>query len=129
MEHHKTSKLLNDSAVSKLVTIKWIEINNLSGGQFSVEKNVRFKTSILRSDLCDYSDAYIVVKGRISVTGNNNANKRNKKLNFKNNALFTSCISKIDNTFVDNAEDFDIVMMMYNLLEYSDNYFMTSGSL
>ena len=129
MEHHKTSKLLNDSAVSKLVTIKWIEINNLSGGQFSVKKNVRFKTSILRSDLCDYSDAYIVVKGRISVTGNNNANKRNKKLNFKNNALFTSCISKIDNTFVDNAEDFDIVMMMYNLLEYSDNYFMTSGSL
>ena len=129
MEHHKTSKLLNDSAVSKLVTIKWIEINNLSCGQFSVKKNVRFKTSILRSDLCDYSDAYIVVKGRISVTGNNNANKRNKKLNFKNNALFTSCISKIDNTFVDNAEDFDIVMMMYNLLEYSDNYFMTSGSL
>ena len=129
MEHHKTSKLLNDSAVSKLVTIKWIEINNLSGGQFSVKRNVRFKTSILRSDLCDYSDAYIVVKGRISVTGDNNANKRNKKLNFKNNALFTSCISKIDNTFVDNAEDFDIVMMMYNLLEYSDNYFMTSGSL
>ena len=129
MEHHKTSKLLNDSAVSKLVTIKWIEINNLSGGQFSVKKNVRFKTSILRSDLCDYSDAYIVVKGRISVIGNNNANKRNKKLNFKNNALFTSCISKIDNTFVGNAEDFDIVMMMYNLLEYSDNYFMTSGSL
>ena len=128
MEHHKTSKLLNDSAVSKLVTIKWIEINNLSGGQFSVKKNVRFKTSILRSDLCDYSDAYIVVKGRISVIGNNNANKRNKKLNFKNNALFTSCISKIDNTFVGNAEDFDIVMM-YNLLEYSDNYFMTSGSL
>ena len=79
--------------------------------------------------MCDYSDAYIVVKGRISVTGHNNANKRNKKLNFKNNALFTSCISKIDNTFVDNAEDFDIVMMMYNLLEYSDNYFMTSGSL
>ena len=129
MEHHKTSKLLNDSAVSKLVTIKWIEINNLSGGQFSVKKNVRFKTSILRSDLCDYSDAYIVVKGRISVTGNNNANKRNKKLNFKNNALFTKKKKKIDNTFVDNAEDFDIVMMMYNLLEYSDNYFMTSGSL
>ena len=50
MEHHKTSKLLNDSAVSKLVTIKWIEINNLSGGQFSVKKNVRFKTSMLRSD-------------------------------------------------------------------------------
>ena len=71
---------------------------------------------------------HIVVKGRISVTGANNANRRNKKLTFKNNAPFRSCISKINNTFVDNGEDLDIVMSMYNLLEYSDNYFMT-GSL
>ena len=71
---------------------------------------------------------HIVVKGRISVTGTNNANRRNKKLTFKNNAPFRSCISKINNTFVDNGEDLDIVMSMYNLLEYSDNYFMT-GSL
>ena len=84
---------------------------------------------MLRSDLCDYSDAYIVVKGRISVRGTNDANKRNKKLTFKNNAPFRSCISKINNTFIDNAEDLDIVMPMYNLLEYSDNYSMTSGSL
>ena len=55
--------------------------------------------------------------------------KRNKKLTFKNNAPFQSCISKINNTFIDNAEDLDIVMPMYNLLEYSDNYSMTSGSL
>ena len=71
---------------------------------------------------------HIVVKGRISVTGTNNANRRNKKLTFKNNAPFRSCISKINNTFVDNGEDLDIVMSMYNLLDYSDNYFMT-GSL
>ena len=71
---------------------------------------------------------HIAVKGRISVTGTNNANRRNKKLTFKNNAPFRSCISKINNTFVDNGEDLDIVMSMYNLLEYSDNYFMT-GSL
>ena len=72
---------------------------------------------MLRSNLFDYSDAYIVVKGRISVWGTNDANKRNKKLTFKNNASFRLCILKISNTFISNAEDFDIVMRMYNLLE------------
>ena len=62
------------------MTKKWVEVNNLSTGQYSVNKNIRFKTSILKSDLCDYNDAYIVVKGRISVTGNNPADRKNKKL-------------------------------------------------
>ena len=84
---------------------------------------------MLRSYLCDYSDACIVVKERISVTGTNDANRRNKKLTFKNNSPFRSCMKKISNTFVDSAEDIDIVMPMYNLLEYSDNYSMTSRSL
>ena len=84
---------------------------------------------MLRSDLCDYSDAYIVGKGTATVEGDDDDKKRNKKLTFKNNAPFRSCISKINNTFIDNAEDLDIVMPMYNLLEYSDNYSMTSGSL
>ena len=79
MNHYKISKLLNDSIVSRFVTKKWIEVNDLSGGQYSVNKNVRFKTAMLRSDLCDNSDAYIVVKGRISVTGTNDANSRNKR--------------------------------------------------
>ena len=82
---------------------------------------------MLRSDLCDYSDAYIVVKGTITVTDPNKANY-DKKLAFKNNAPFTSCISKINNTLIDNAEDLDIVMPMYNLLEYSKNYRKTTGS-
>ena len=84
---------------------------------------------MLGSDLCDYSDAYIVVKGGISVTGTNNANRRNQKLIFKYNASFRLCISKVNNIFIENAEDLDIVMPTYNLLEYSDNYSMTSGSL
>ena len=84
---------------------------------------------MLRSDLFDYSDAYIFVKRRIIITSTNNAKRRNKKLTFKNNVPFTSCISKIDNTFVDNAEDLDIVILIYDLLEYSHNYSMTSGSL
>ena len=84
---------------------------------------------MLRSNLCDHSDAYIVVKGKISITGTNAANRINKKLTFKNNAPFRSRIKKINNTFIDNAEELDIVMPMHNLLEYSDNYFMKSGSL
>ena len=88
---------------------------------------------MLRSSLCDYSDAYILLKGNMAV--NNTAadgaaaNNNNKKVIFKNCALFTNCISKIDNTQIDNAEYIDKVMPMYNLLEFSDNYSKTSGSL
>ena len=85
---------------------------------------------MLRSDFCDYSDAYIVVKGTIdflALAANEN-DKAQKNVVFKNNAPFTSCISKINSTLIDNA-DFDIVMLMYNLLEYSQNYSMISGSL
>ena len=107
---------------------KWAEVNDLSSGEYSASKNITFKTSTLRSDLCDYSDEYIVVKGRISVKDTNDANKRNKKLTFKNNAPFSSYISKNDNTFTENTEDLDTLMSMYNFLEYSDNYSMASGS-
>ena len=108
----------------------WIKVNDVSGGQYSSIKNIKFKIPpMLRSDLCDYSDTYIVVKGRISVTGTNNATRRNKKLTFKNNAPFRSSITKINNTFIDNADDLDIVTSMYNLLEYNDNYSMTSERL
>ena len=85
---------------------------------------------MLRSDFCDYSDAYIVAKGTIdflALAANEN-DKAEKNVAFKNNAPFTSCISKINSTLIDNA-DFDIVMLMYNLLEYSQNYSMISGSL
>ena len=84
---------------------------------------------MLRTKMCDYNDANIVVKGKISVTGTNASNRKNKRLTFKINAPFRSCISKISNTFVFNGENCDIVMSMYNLLEYSDNYSVTSGSL
>ena len=83
---------------------------------------------MLSLGLCDFRDAYIVVEGRITVEEDNDAETRNKKVIFKNNAPFRSCISK-NNIFIENAEDLDIVMTVYNLLEYSDNYSMTSGSL
>ena len=76
---------------------------------------------MLRSDLCNFSDAYIVLKRTITVTRPGSI-MYDKKLSLKNNAPFTSCISKINNTLIDNAEDLDIVMLMYNLLKYSKNY-------
>ena len=84
---------------------------------------------MLVSDLCDYSKTYIVVKGEISIKGIDYANKRNQKLIFKTNASFRPSISKIKNTFTDNAEVCDIAIAMYNFNEYSDNYSMTFGSL
>ena len=84
---------------------------------------------MLRSDLCDFSDAYIVVEGTITLEGDNEANKRNKNLAFKNSVPFINCISKINGIKIDNAEDLDIVMPIYNLLEYSKKYKKTTGSL
>ena len=91
---------------------------------------------MLRSNLCDYSDAYILVKGTITVTAlgaNNGANnirdKKNRSLILKNNAPFVSCITRINGELIEDADDLDIVMLMYNLLEYSKNYRKTIGSL
>ena len=83
---------------------------------------------MLRSDLCDVSDAYIVVKGTATVTEPDNA-KRNKEVTFKNNAPFINCILEINGIKIDNTEDLDVVIPMYNLLEYSKNYKKTTGSL
>ena len=83
---------------------------------------------MLRSDLCNYSDAYIVVKGTIAVVRPNNA-KKNKATTVKNNYPFINCISKINGVKIDNAEDSDVVIPMYNLFEYSKNYRKRTGSL
>ena len=135
-EHYKISKLLNNSTVSKFSTKHWVEVNDLSSGQYSVNKNIRFKTSLSRWYLCDYSAAYIVVKGAIDLlaAAANKNDKTEKDIALKSNAPFrswisTSSISKVNSTLTDNAENLDIVMPMYNLLEYSQNYSMTSGSL
>ena len=135
MEYQKIANLLDSASnkPSKFRTRNWVEINDDLKRGYSPNKQVRFKTAMLRSSLCDYSDAYILVKGNITV--NNTAadgaaaNNTNKKVIFKNCAPFTNCISEINNTQIDNAEYIDIVMPMYNLIEYSDNYSKTSGSL
>ena len=80
-----------------------------------MNKNIRFKTSLLRSDLCDYSNAYIVVKGSVSVKATPNTDVDRKDVAFKNDAPFRLCITKINSTLIINAEDLNRVMPMYNL--------------
>ena len=127
MEYQKIKNLLGDASnqQSKFRTKNWVEINNESRGVYNVNSQIEFKSTILKSSLCNYSDAHILVKRTITIneTGTVAAqNNRNKKLIFKNCAPFTNWISKINNTQIDNAKDIDIVMPMYNLIEYSDNY-------
>ena len=131
MEYQKIANLLNDESnkPSKFRTRNWVEIND----EQEVQTPIKFKTSILKSSLCDYSDAYILVKGNITV--NNTApdgaaaNNTNKKVISKKCDPFNNCINKINNTQTDNAEYIDITMPMYNLIKYSNNYSKTSGSL
>ena len=136
MEYQKIANLIDDNTPnqpSKFRARNWIEINGESRGTYNVNSQIEFKTTMLKSSLCDYSDAYILVKGTISA--NNTAadgaaaNNTNKKVIFKNCAPFTNCLSEINNMQIDNAKDIDIVMSMYNLIEYSHNYAKTTGSL
>ena len=142
----------DDKDFPKFVTKKWIEVYDQSGGNYSPNKEIRIKTSMLRSDLCNYSDAYIVANGNIivnkkaftaddieepnntaaNVSVTNTANDNSfgeKELGFKNNAPFIKCVSKINRVKIDNAEDLDVVMSMYKLHEYSKNYRKTTESL
>ena len=135
MEYQKIANLLESTSdnPSKFRTRYWVEINDESRRNYA-NSDIRFKTTMLRSNLCDYADSYILVKGTITITGAGDdaaarrADERNKGVTFKNCAPFTKCISRINNTDIDNAHDIDIIMPMYNLIEYSDNYSKTSGS-
>ena len=129
MEFQKIVNLLDTTSddLPRFVTKKLIEVYDQSGGNYNITKEIRIKTSMLRSDSCDFNDAYIVVKGTITVTNQDNA-KRNKAAACQNNAPFINRISKINVVKIDNAGDLDVVMTMYNLLEYSKNYRKTTGS-
>ena len=137
MEYQKIANLIDDASnkPSEFRTKNWVEINDESRVTHNVNSQIKFKTTMLKSSLCDYSDVYILVKGKIPITGAGadaaarQADERDKGVAFKNCALFTNSISEINTTQIDNANDIDIVMPMYNLIEYSDNYAKTSGSL
>ena len=119
---------------SKFRTNNWVEINDESRGTYNVNSQIKFKTTMLKCSSCDYSNAYILVKGKITITGAGDdaaarqADERDKVVAFKN-ATFTNCISEKNNTQIYNAKDIDIVMPVYNLVGYSDNYAKTSGIL
>ena len=138
MEYQKIANLLDDASSnqpSKFKTKNWVEINDESRGTYNVNSQIKFKTTMLKSTLCNCSDTYIHVKGKITIAGaedneaGRRADERHKGAAFKNCAAFTICISEINNTQIDNCKDIDIIMPMYNLIEYSDNYAKTSGSL
>ena len=135
MEYQKIANLLDDASnqPSKFKTTNLVEINDESRGTYNFNRQIKFETTPLKSSLCDYGDTYILIKGTITVNNTDaadaDANNTNKKVIFKNCAPFTNCINEINNTQVDNAKDLDILMPMYNLIEYSDNLSKTFGSL
>ena len=125
METQKIANLLGDEGneSSKSTKTKWYVINDQNntdhGVRDEVSRTVTFETKVIKSNLYDYSDTYILATGGITVDRNNNVEAA-----FKNCAPFRKCI-----THIDNANNLDITMPMYNLIEYSDNYSDTSGSL
>ena len=135
MEYQKIANLLDTGSnqPSKFRTRKWVEINDDSRETYAGNE-IKFKAAMLRSNLCDYADAYILVKGPITITGAGNddatkqADERDKGATFKNCAPFTKCIKRINNADIDNAQDIDIVTPMHNLIKYRDSYSKTSGS-
>ena len=134
MEYQKMINLLDDTTnnPSKFRTRNWVEVNDKSRGDYNYDdennindtndnnNNNKFKTSMTRLSLCDYSDAYILVNGTIRVPNTTAegaaVNNTNKKVVFKNCAPFTSCITEINNTQANYAENIGIVMTMYNII-------------
>ena len=133
MEYQKIMNSLEDTTnqPSKFRTKNWVEINDESGGTYNTSNQIKFKTSMIWSNLCDYNDAYIHIAGTLTIPKTGTAaapNNADKKVIFKNCTSFTNCISEIYNTKLDDAYDIDVVMSIYNLIEYSDIYSRTSGS-
>ena len=124
MEHQKILYLLNEASDFKFVTRKWNIVNNQSNANYDVGNEVIYNTEVLKSNFCDYNDVYILVKRDITITA-----APATQVSFKNCVPFTKCITKIDGTTIDDAEDFDLVKPMYNLIECSLNYSETTESL
>ena len=127
MEYQKIINLLDNisNQPSKFRAKNWFEINDKSRGAYNTHSQIKFKTTILKYILCEYSDAYILVKGKITVNNTAastaDANNVNKKI-FKNCGPFTDYKSERNIVEIDNAKDIDILMPMFNLIEHSDNY-------
>ena len=136
MEYQKIINLLDktNNQPSKFRTESWIEGNEDAPESYNTANQIKFKTAILNSSLCAYSNAYIPVNRALKDTEAEadavarQSDERNKQVTLKYCAPITSCISEISNTQVDNGKDLDAVMPMYNLIKCSNNYGET-GSL
>ena len=127
METQKIANLLNDSEnkSSKFATRKRYIINDQNGGHYGIgdenenDSTIKFETKVIKPNLCDYSDAYILVTAVAADTN----------VAFKNCAPFTRCATHISDEHIETVENLDIIMPMYNLIEYSGNYSDSSGCL
>ena len=108
----------------KFVTRKWNIVNDQSNPTYDVGNEIIYNREVLKSNLCDCNDAYILVRGDITIIGH-----QATQVAFKNGAPFTKCITKIDGATINDAECLDLVIPMYNLIEYSSNYSESTGSL
>ena len=124
MKHQKILNLLNEPNDSKFMSRKWNTVKCQSNRNYDVENEIIYNTKVLKSNLCDYNDVYILVRGSVANIGHQVI-----QVAFKNCAPFTKCITKIDGTTMDDAEDSDLAMPMYNLIEYSSNNSETTGNL
>ena len=115
---------MNEANDSKFVTRKWNILNDNSKASYDVANEIIYNAEVLKSSHCDYNNAYILGRGNITIKGHPLT-----QVTFKNCATFTKCITKIDGTTTDYPEDLYLVIPMCNLIEYSSNYFETTGSL
>ena len=124
MGHQKTLNLLNEASKYKFLTRKWNIVNDQSNANYDEGKEIIYNKEVLKSNLCNCNTVYILLKGNIDFIGRHLA----VEVAFKNCTSFTKCITKIDGTTIDDDEDLDLLMPMYNLLEYSSNYSDRTGS-
>ena len=124
IEYQKILNLLNEANDSKFVTRKWNIVNDLSNGNYNLGNEITYNTEVLKSNLCDYNDAYILVRGDIYFIGHHAT-----QVAFENCAPVTKRIKKLDGTTTDDAEELDLVMPMCNLIECSSNYSETTRIL
>ena len=115
---------MHEANDSKFVTRKWNIVNDNSNANYGVENEIIYNTEVLKSNLCDCSDGYILVRGDITIIGHHAT-----QVAFKTCVLFTKYIRKMDGTIIDDVEDLDLVMSIYNLIENISNYSETTGSL
>ena len=131
----ETQKIVNsltesNNKSSKFATRKFYIINDQNNGKYGRgnenDSTIKFETNVIKPNLCDYSDAYILVTGDIKVA---DTNAENTNVPFKNCALFTRCVTHINDEHVETVKNLDIIMPMHNLIEHSDNYPDSSGGL